>query len=588
MINDFPKLTQYTSEALFADDCTIWRSGTNIVQILYHLQEDLDIISRWVKKWGLSINIDKSTAIVFTKSKINIKNLTLKIDQIPIVFTKTCKLLGVTFDSRLTWEPHIETLIQKTTKGLNIMRCISGTNWGSNKDTLTIIYKSLILSQLDYCSFVYDGSAISNLKRLDTIQYKALLIATGGIRGTSLNALLGECSEIPLKLRRQSVTLKYLLKLYNNSANSAHLVLCDRKYFQLELVCKSKYKEILNEFSKKNNILLSTGPNPAHINHFNENNNQIDINLLETYFYGKQVNKFEALCKIDSAIETLESIYDHILFADASINNQGKVGAAIYIPSLSEKLSIQLPQNLSIYYAEAYAILQSLNLATKYNFSNYYIISDNAKVLTDIKFSAYQNSPHPLLIHEIQTCLQKQTNSKIIIKWMPGHCNHPYLDNIDILAKKATTSSNFHNIEYSKYEATLIIDSYIWTKWFKQWETNPSGSYQNTYIPTNNTLNTIKSRKKDVIKNRLRMLHTKLNSGLCKLGIHPNGKCDVCGVEESAQHFVLHCIKTEQIREEIKAHYPEVSTELNYQRWMSNSKVVEKIIDFVIIGNMAI
>ena len=29
MINDFPKLSTYTTQSLFADDSAVWRSGTN-------------------------------------------------------------------------------------------------------------------------------------------------------------------------------------------------------------------------------------------------------------------------------------------------------------------------------------------------------------------------------------------------------------------------------------------------------------------------------------------------------------------------------------------------------------------------------
>ena len=82
-------------------------------------------------------------------------------------------MLGVVFDSHLTWKAHIDYLISKTVKGLNLIRCIRGTKWGSNKSTLLILYKSIILSSLDYCCFVYDNSASSNLKRLDSVQYKA-------------------------------------------------------------------------------------------------------------------------------------------------------------------------------------------------------------------------------------------------------------------------------------------------------------------------------------------------------------------------------------------------------------------------------
>src|SRR6267154_1581528 len=100
MTNDFPKLSKFTSDALFADDCTIWRSGRNIDQIVHHLQEDLEVISKWVTKWGLSINVEKTTAIIFTKSKINVSNFKLKVGQSTIVIKNSCKLLGVVFDKQ--------------------------------------------------------------------------------------------------------------------------------------------------------------------------------------------------------------------------------------------------------------------------------------------------------------------------------------------------------------------------------------------------------------------------------------------------------------------------------------------------------
>ena len=587
MINDFPKLSQYTSDALFADDCTIWRSGKNIDQIVHHLQEDLEVISKWVTKWGLSINVEKTTAIIFTKSKINVSNFKLKVGQSTIVIKNSCKLLGVVFDKQLTWKPHIDFLVEKASKGLNIMRCVSGTNWGSNKETLITIYKSLILSQIDYCSFVYDTTALSNSKKLDTIQYKALLIATGGLKGTSLNALLGECLEIPLKYRRQSATIKYLLKIKNNISNSAHHILNDKKYFHLELVCKSKYKTILNEFTQSININLPSDHNPSPINHFNKFLSQVDLSLVETYPYFKKLNSYEKTTIINEEIEILQSKFEQLIFADASINTQGNVGIAVSILPLGQESQIQLPNNLSIYYAEAYAVLHSLTLAAQNKFPSCCVISDNTKILNDIKFFAMQDSPHPLLIQNIINHLSN-SSSNIHIKWMPGHCNHPILNAIDLLAKKATTSANYHNITYSKYEASLLVDPYIRSSWIEKWKTNPIGTYQNTYPPTRLTIPIFKTRKKDIVKNRIRMLHTKLNSGLHKLGLHPSGECDVCGVEETVQHFILYCIKTEELRKVIFSLYPVSELNPSFQELTSNSSVMEKIADFVMRTNLSI
>ena len=114
MINDFPELSRYTSDAFFADDCTVWRSGNNLPQILHHLQSDLDLISSWCKRWGFVINTEKTTGIIFTKNKCNQESQILKIDGKQIIFKKSCTLLGVTFDSQMTWKSHIEFLENKS------------------------------------------------------------------------------------------------------------------------------------------------------------------------------------------------------------------------------------------------------------------------------------------------------------------------------------------------------------------------------------------------------------------------------------------------------------------------------------------
>jgi len=256
MVNDFPKLSQYTSDAFFADDCTIWRSGKNISHIVYHLQQDLDSISAWCKKWGFRMNTDKTMGIVFSKKKLDISSIKLQIDKKWIIFKKDCKMLGVILDNHMTWKPHVDYLLEKSTKSLNLMRCISGSAWGSNKDTLLILYKSIILSYLDYCCFTYADSSYSNIKRLDSIQYKALLLVTGGMKGTSLKALLGECAELPLKLRRNKIIVKYLLKIYHYSSNLSSLVLEDKKFYQIELNAKSKFKIILNKFFSDTKITI--------------------------------------------------------------------------------------------------------------------------------------------------------------------------------------------------------------------------------------------------------------------------------------------------------------------------------------------
>jgi len=114
------------------------------------------LIAGWCRQWGFIINTDKTTGIVFTNKKGLNESSQLKIQGKEIKFTNSCKLLGVNFDSHMTWSSHVDHLVDKSKNTLNLMRCISGTHWGASKNILLTIYKALILSHIDYCCSVYN------------------------------------------------------------------------------------------------------------------------------------------------------------------------------------------------------------------------------------------------------------------------------------------------------------------------------------------------------------------------------------------------------------------------------------------------
>ena len=77
-------------------------------------------------------------------------------------------------------------------KRLNILRCISGCDWGADGKTLLQLYKALILE----CGCEAFDSASNTIKqKLDSVQYQALKICTGAIHGTALSSLQIECGE---------------------------------------------------------------------------------------------------------------------------------------------------------------------------------------------------------------------------------------------------------------------------------------------------------------------------------------------------------------------------------------------------------
>ena len=115
------------------------------------------------------------------------------------------------FDHRLTLAAHIKELTQRCQKDLNLMKLVSGTNFGADKIILIRLYTSLIRSKIHYGCQAYGSAAKSHLKKLDTILATALRIATGAYKGTQTlkywarSASLG--SKLPINSQTESKSI---------------------------------------------------------------------------------------------------------------------------------------------------------------------------------------------------------------------------------------------------------------------------------------------------------------------------------------------------------------------------------------------
>ena len=77
---------------------------------------------------------------------------------IPVV--EETKFLGIIFDRKLSFLPHIRHLKEKCTKALNLLRVVAHTTWGADQQTLTHLYRSLIRSKLEYCCDAKDVPSV--------------------------------------------------------------------------------------------------------------------------------------------------------------------------------------------------------------------------------------------------------------------------------------------------------------------------------------------------------------------------------------------------------------------------------------------
>ena len=96
------------------------------------------------------------------------------------------KYLGLILDFKLDFNEHKDNKIKKCYKTIDIMKRLSLIL--SRKRLLTV-YKSFVRPNLDYTHVIYDKPFNESFKKNEMVQYKAALVITGAIKGTSRDRL---------------------------------------------------------------------------------------------------------------------------------------------------------------------------------------------------------------------------------------------------------------------------------------------------------------------------------------------------------------------------------------------------------------
>ena len=111
--------------------------------------------------------------------------------------------MGLLFDKKRSFIPHIKALKAKCLKALDVLNVLSNTNWGGGRSVLLNLCRSLVRSKLDYGSVVYGSARKSYIKCLDTIHHQGLRLALGVFRTSSVESLYAESNEPSLYIRRE-------------------------------------------------------------------------------------------------------------------------------------------------------------------------------------------------------------------------------------------------------------------------------------------------------------------------------------------------------------------------------------------------
>ncbi|XP_064087449.1 uncharacterized protein LOC135202130 [Macrobrachium nipponense] len=131
------------------------------------------------------------------------------------------RFLGLIFDRKLNWLPYLKPIKTKCLEALSILKVLSNTNWGADRQTIIKLHKLLIISKLLYGCEIYSSASSNRLAILDSLHHAVIHLATGAFRSSPILSLLIDAGEIPLELYRQSSIISYWFRVQRISNSKA-------------------------------------------------------------------------------------------------------------------------------------------------------------------------------------------------------------------------------------------------------------------------------------------------------------------------------------------------------------------------------
>jgi hypothetical protein len=128
---------------------------------------------------GMKLNIKKTNYLLiarnFNRPSYNYSsNLHICIDNVPISKTLNPTLLGIMLDPGLTFKPHFQEVRKKCASKINLIKTLSSKYYNINTLHLLTIYKSLVLSLLQYSMLPFIVASKETQNTIQLIQNFAL------------------------------------------------------------------------------------------------------------------------------------------------------------------------------------------------------------------------------------------------------------------------------------------------------------------------------------------------------------------------------------------------------------------------------
>ena len=175
-INDLCNISHKVSFIQFADDTSIYCTGSSLANVCSTIETEMVLICDWLNNNKLSLNVSKTNYMIMTPSAKDVDaDISITLNGLNIERVSETKFLGVILDSKLTFKSHIDYISNKIAKCIGI---ISRAKYILATDSLRTLYMALVQPYLLYCIEIWGHTFESYTKKLFLMQKRLVRIIT--------------------------------------------------------------------------------------------------------------------------------------------------------------------------------------------------------------------------------------------------------------------------------------------------------------------------------------------------------------------------------------------------------------------------
>ena len=209
LLGDIDKSVASAFVSSFADDT---RVGHRIktAEDVQALQEDLNTIYRWSSKNNMKFNSDKFECIRYGKKKeLHETTGYLSDTNTPITPKEAINDLGVLLSSNCLFKNQIDDVVKNANK---LCAWVLRTFKTRAPKLMILLWKSLVLSKLDYCSQLWSPTAKGDIQKLEMVQ-RSFIRKIDDVRNLDYWTQLEKLHLYSLERRRERYMVIYIWRI---------------------------------------------------------------------------------------------------------------------------------------------------------------------------------------------------------------------------------------------------------------------------------------------------------------------------------------------------------------------------------------